>query len=207
MSNLTVLGTHHYVDLELLSEAPVVVDAGACVGQFTRNVLKVRPKAEMHLIEASPLNYARLLKEEIGHPVRMVNAALVGYDNGPIEFVEYISGSKGKMKKGHVVGVKKDDDPRYTIRTIAVQAMAIERFLPCDFIKMDIEGAEYGVLDRMVTLDKVLLPKQLTVELHETTPCRLDDAIAVLKGMGYGVKDCGPERSTYRVLWAGMQNV
>jgi FkbM family methyltransferase len=58
-----------------------------------------------------------------------------------------------------------------------------------DLLKMDIEGAEYGVID---DIDKAgLRPKQLLVEFHHRFPSvgvqKSRDAITKLKSMGYGL--------------------
>lgn len=65
-----------------------------------------------------------------------------------------------------------------------------------DLLKMDIEGAEYGVIRDMEASG--VLPAQVLVEFHHRrqgcTPRQTADAIAVMRGLGYrifAVSSCG----------------
>ena len=67
-----------------------------------------------------------------------------------------------------------------------------------DLLKLDIEGAEYGVIEDMQSSG--ILPKQLLVEFHhrfeEVGTKKTEEALARLKSMGYSlvhVTDTGEE--------------
>jgi FkbM family methyltransferase len=71
-----------------------------------------------------------------------------------------------------------------------------------DLMKMDIEGAEYGVID---DLDRQpILPRQLLVEFHHRFPSigigRTRDAVATLRSLGYRLFHVSPNGEEYAFL-------
>jgi len=77
------------------------------------------------------------------------------------------------------------DAPAYTIRTM-MDKLGHERI---DLLKVDVEGAEYGILDSLGDVDK--LPAQLLVEFHHRFPGigkqRTADCIDNLRKLGYQI--------------------
>ena len=77
------------------------------------------------------------------------------------------------------------DAPAYTIRTM-MEKLGHERV---DMLKIDVEGAEYEILD---SLDKTeRLPVQVLVEFHHRFPGiskqRTAESIQMLRGLGYQI--------------------
>ena len=76
------------------------------------------------------------------------------------------------------------------------------RLPPPDLVKMDIEGAEYGVLGDM--LASGILPRQILVEFHhrwrEVGARRTRDALALLGRHGYRIVDVAPSGLEYTLL-------
>lgn len=86
------------------------------------------------------------------------------------------------------------DSPAYTIRTI-MEKLGHDRV---DLLKMDVEGAEYEILDALRDVEN--LPKQLLVEYHHRFPGigkqRTEDSIRMLGELGYkifGISETGRE--------------
>ena len=86
------------------------------------------------------------------------------------------------------------DAPAYTVKTI-MEKLGHESV---DILKMDIEGAEYDILDGLGECET--LPKQLLVEYHHRFPGigkrRTAESIAKLRGLGYrifGISETGRE--------------
>jgi FkbM family methyltransferase len=77
------------------------------------------------------------------------------------------------------------DAPAYTIRTMMEQ-LDHERV---DLLKIDVEGAEYAILDSLGDIDN--LPTQLLVEFHHRFPGigkqRTADCIESLRKLGYQI--------------------
>ena len=91
------------------------------------------------------------------------------------------------------------DAPAYTIDTI-MQKLGHERV---DILKMDVEGAEYEILESLGACRQ--LPKQVLVEYHHRFPGigkrRTKESIAMLRELGYrvsGVSETG--RDVFFVL-------
>ncbi len=86
------------------------------------------------------------------------------------------------------------DTPAYTIQSI----MKLLSHRKVDLLKMDVEGAEYGILEALC--DAEHLPEQLLVEFHHRFPGigkqRTADSIAMLRQSGYkifGISETGRE--------------
>lgn len=80
-----------------------------------------------------------------------------------------------------------------------------------DLLKMDIEGAEYGVLDTLP--DLAVQPQQLLVEFHHRFagigPARTVDAVEALRRLGYrlfAISDTGRELSFLRAGTEGIES-
>ncbi len=88
------------------------------------------------------------------------------------------------------------DAPAYTIATI-MQKLDHEKI---DLLKMDVEGAEYGILEGLQHVAQ--LPEQLLVEYHHRFPGigkqKTADSIEMLRNLGYrifGLSETGREVS------------
>ncbi len=77
------------------------------------------------------------------------------------------------------------DAPAYTVHTI-MEKLGHEQV---DLLKMDVEGAEYDILEGLRTARH--LPKQLLVEFHHRFPGigkqRTAASIALLRALGYRI--------------------
>lgn len=71
-----------------------------------------------------------------------------------------------------------------------------------DLLKMDIEGAEYAVIDDLA--QQPLLPKQLLVEFHHRHPTlgigRTQSAVGTLRSLGYRLFHVSPNGEEYAFL-------
>lgn len=77
------------------------------------------------------------------------------------------------------------DAPAYTIRSM-MQKLGHDKI---DMLKIDVEGAEYEILDSLDKVDR--LPTQVLVEFHHRFPGigkqRTADSIVKLRGLGYQI--------------------
>lgn len=74
-----------------------------------------------------------------------------------------------------------------------------------DLLKLDIEGAEYGVIDDLATT--TIRPRQLLVEFHHrfpgVGPRRTQYAIRLLRRLGYEMFHASSEQMEFGFLWQG----
>ena len=149
--NLHSIATHT-VDLDLLPEAPRVLDAGCRDFDFTKGILALRPKADIIAIDPDPDTPAPEIPG-----VFFARVALVG-DKRPS--ARYFIGSTGH---GNFLS---DLESYYDMRPVDVPCVSLnappfeETF---DLVKLDIEGSEFEVLEHWPGP----VAKQISVEFHD----------------------------------------
>jgi FkbM family methyltransferase len=136
---------------------PVVLDLGANIGLFSAQVFSVQPKAIVHSVEAGPNTFQMLERNRGMNPSlnwRVYHYAVCDRE-GDIAFEEGAFSTSGHIvSKGN--GLK-------------VPGITLDRLLngigqAVDLVKMDIEGAEEGVL--CSSQHSLKLIKYLIVEIH-----------------------------------------
>jgi len=140
-------------EFELLSIiAPtcrVVLDVGANVGDWSREVLKVSPSVSIHCFEAAPDNHATLVQSDLAGRAILNHVAVSNQDgeitlnlfgeNSPLNSIVTPAGSQSDAHS----------------RSIVVRAISIDNYIAglglshVDFVKIDVEGAEMYVLEGM----------------------------------------------------------
>lgn len=198
---------NHILDLDMLSENPVIIDAGANIGGYIDVLKKLNINPKIIALECSRTNFVKLTEGSY-NDVKLLNVALGG-ENGTATFSEFIGKPKGDgtnkyHKWGNISGnfeqVLKDKSTinRYEVNVVTVERVIRENNLNyVDFLKMDIEGAEYEVIHNMSqeTADKI---KQISMETHN--PKKNKNLIKKLKEFGYEVEEHkGLEIYAYKV--------
>lgn len=119
-----------------------ILDIGANIGFWTRNVKSIWPDAEYTCIEAGP-KYEKHLKEIAQH----CHIAVLGDSNREIKMYlrEIDKGSKKKItytKGSTVFGIFKD----YEIRQMQTLDQLVGKDAQFDLIKQDVQGAEIMIM-------------------------------------------------------------
>jgi FkbM family methyltransferase len=121
----------------------IIVDIGANVGFFTLYSRQKIPNAEIFAIEADPNNY-KILKENIRvNPiisnVRLFNFAIFGNEAKTSFFCNAISGWSSLFPTPEAEEIK--------VNTISFSKFCnINKIKHIDFLKIDVEGAEYDII-------------------------------------------------------------
>lgn len=161
-----------------------IVDIGGGLGDFTLIAARI-PNSEVHVYEPFPESYT-LLQENLQHNhIQNVNV----YD-------EAVSAKQGHLQLATATGVavrhstaQDDDNADLTVTTVPL-TLVIQRLKSkhVDFLKMDCEGGEYGIL---LNADEASLNAitHICMEYHDNlTPHTHHELVQFLSQKGFDVK-------------------
>jgi len=174
-------------DLELPTRAPTIVDCGGNMGLSAFRFRELFPGARITVFEADPQLAAVLARNlaQVGDPRTVVRAQAVWIEDGEVAF------AASGCDEGRV---ELDGELRVPCADVA---RVCEEAGKVDLLKLDIEGAEYEVIERLVAsgaADRVL---RLVIEFHhrgEDAP-RLHLALAQLAAAGFRYQVSGGRSS------------
>ena len=196
MSN-RVTKYNHILDLDLLSDNPVIIDAGANIGGYINEIkkLNVNPK-KLIALECSKTNF-RQLESKNFEDVILIEEALGGTE-GVATFTEFIGSTKSDGTKkyhqwgninGNFKSVLKNNakTKEYSVSVTTLgKIMELYNIDVIDYLKMDIEGGEYDVINT-ITEDLAKKIKQISLETHNVN--KNPSLIKKLKSLGYKVEE------------------
>lgn len=161
----------HYVDLERIREDAIIVDAGACMGNYIETLNGKIKKCKIIAIECDPDNVLALKKRGFEN-VTLCEKALVGHKQKDVViYHKYFglpySGSVGYEK----TYIKQNTRKYHGMMKYEVEAFGINDIFSefgidrIDYLKMNIEGMERDVLAAMTqeTASKI---DQISVSIH-----------------------------------------
>ena len=169
-------------DFDSPSPTPRILDCGANVGLGVLFFLSRHPQARIQAFEPDPEVFpfleANIRACGATQQVELRAAAL--YTRAG-EIVFELEGADG----GRVTGETNSARRTVTVRSIRLRDLLAE---PVDFLKLDIEGAEFDVLADCA--DRLLSVKNIFVEMHGrvTEPSRFGEAIAILEKAGFRIQ-------------------
>lgn len=171
----------------------IVLDLGACEGRFLKGILEKFSFKRYIAIEANPFLY-NILKEFESDKINIIHAAVVD-SNYPKKVMDFnVDPSSVFNSSGFW---KEKEWEQYQVNTITLKDI-FERFelKHIDLLKMDIEGAEWAILEEFDEDDYKRID-QITVEFHDfikpEMQKRTKDIIYKLKKLGYKHKFKGIE--------------
>lgn len=159
---LTKLFGSHLVNLDLLTDDAVIIDAGACFGNFIRDIWKHVKNPYIIAIEPNKDNFEFLSRSLI--KVRTINAALVGAKEEKELSFYHID---GLSEWGNVTGLYLyKAHTSYMVKTINLKDLldSVPRET-IHYLKMDIEGSEWDVVNDM-NEDTTKRIQQISMEIH-----------------------------------------
>ena len=190
-------GLEHILDMELIDENSVIIDAGANIGEFVEKMRTLTP-AKIYSIECSSYNYEVLCEKQYEN-IKTYHRALVGTKVDKVTLTEYAGLPKAdghprfnqwcNIYDNHSARFTADPHVnvvRYDVGTITLSELIKENNLQSiDYLKMDVEGAEYDIIENL-TQEQADMIKQISMEPH-------DDAknaamVEKLESLGFIVK-------------------
>jgi FkbM family methyltransferase len=177
-------------------EARVIVDIGANKGMFTLFAATTFPNAGVYAYEPDPLLFAELqrhiARNRFDARCRLHNCAVWSRQRS----VTFAPAHRMNRGGGAVVERKE------ATGAIEVQALALKDILRelqmVDFMKMDIEGAEYEVI-LGTSAEDLRVVKFLALEHHPSPVHGVDEIIRHLQGAGFSV--CRGSRGRMLYAW------
>lgn len=147
---------------EVTKETPVILDCGSNIGMSIMYFKKIYPSARITGFEADrsilPFLKENMKMNLVCDDVNIVEAAL-GVNNGEMTF--YSDKKYGSTLIGESHKASEGDRDIYSVRTVSLTDYLYEQV---DFMKMNIEGAEWPVLDSAA--DKLRNINEMIIEYH-----------------------------------------
>jgi FkbM family methyltransferase len=156
---------------------PYILDCGANIGMSIIYLKMIAPDAHIDAFEPDEINFSLLQKnvEAFGFTNVFIHKAAIWKDDTELDF-----SSEGSMSSR--IGENVSDS-----KVSRVKAMRLRNYLTreVDFLKMDIEGAEYQVLKDSAEL--LYFVKNMFIEYHGTFQqnSELSAILEIIRGQGF----------------------
>ena len=174
------------LDMGSFPERPLIIDIGANVGFAALHFLHLFPKAVIHSFEPMPFMLAQMHGRRAEYPAAEwhVHEAGVWKEDGELELF-----TTDRDEFTAVSGLVKLED---TNRKVKVRVVGLEGFMKdngigrVDLLKLDCEGAEYGILFNL-SVEAFACIRNIAMETHDTEEWKTGDMVRFLKSKGYEV--------------------
>ena len=152
-----------------LPPAPVVVDIGGNIGGFTLALLAVRPQAQVAAYEPSPAALAvlrtNIAANDAQDRVMVHHVAVTGPPEPDTVWLNEQVGdlcTSSLIDQGEAVG---ESTPRVEVPALPLSAILSSYRCDIDLLKMDVEGAEYGII-AATPVELLAKVRRMVVEYH-----------------------------------------
>jgi len=178
---------NHQTDFRCIDKNSIIVDAGACQGTFI-DFIRSKLYCKIYAIEPCKSNFIAL-EDKNYTDVSLFNFALVGPNTDQyVIFKEYIGlpewGSIYDKELAHKHPKFKAEES-YEVETMQItdifKTLCIDHI---DYLKMDIEGAEFDVLSSM-DINMASKIYQLSVEVHTRDNTKIMSLVSNLENLNY----------------------
>jgi FkbM family methyltransferase len=181
--------------LRNLRDSDICLDVGANVGVYTLSLAAKASEGSVHAFEPAALNWHVLEVNVLANRLSNVilNNCAIGDRNVDVEFyVAQDGGFSSTLDTGRKAIVAKTQ-----VRMITVDSYCYQASLPrVDFLKVDVEGGEPGVIRGAHELlsDSKRKPRLIMLELYEPMLLKfgagIRDVVSLMKGYGYAPSIC-----------------
>jgi FkbM family methyltransferase len=148
---------------------PRIVDCGANIGMSVLFFKALRPDADVIAFEPDPVTCAHLVRtvESNGlRNVRIENAAVGGHEGT----VTFYSSASDPASLSASIEPTAGGEMKTSVRMVRLSSFLTDRV---DLLKLDVEGAEYSVIDDLIATGTMHLIREAVIEYHEI-PSRPD---------------------------------
>jgi FkbM family methyltransferase len=178
------------------TDAPVILDCGANIGLATLYFKHLYPQARITAFEADP-DTAEVLRANVANnnlrDVEVRNLMLANTEGASTFFVS-------NDPTGNLMG-SANPNRVSDHREVTVTSARLSAFIqgPIDFLKLDVEGSEFDVLEDLIATGTLGQIRSMVIEYHHkigNAPSRLSRFLSMLEDHGYeyqiGAAGCDP---------------
>jgi len=129
-------------------KSPFIVDVGANVGGYTRDLLNINSNSKIVAIEPHPLTFSKFKNNIISNNVTSYNCA-ASDKNGVLELFDYAQNdgsSHASLYKEVISDLHKDQVTSHKIEVRTLDDILENNSKVIDLLKIDTEGNEFSVL-------------------------------------------------------------
>jgi FkbM family methyltransferase len=145
-----------------IKDGDVIVDIGAHIGIFSCYVASKYPSARVFAFEPASKNFADLQENIKPYPnIGAFNLAVSDKETLELQYLPHMNYSTSGCYSKPVAGAEKETVDCVTLDWI------INKVGDIKFLKMDCEGAEWGIVPKCTQLNRV---KYMSCELHTGLP-------------------------------------
>jgi FkbM family methyltransferase len=150
--------------LKILNQDAIIIDIGANIGIATAYFKNKYPSVKLLAIEASPITYKYLVKNIQNNNFQNTEAinCFISNENSQIKFYHHISHPGGSFGENYRMKDSSKLD-EFDVKTLQIKDV-IAGFQNL-VIKIDVEGAEYDILNDLATSQDISEVIEITVEV------------------------------------------
>lgn len=135
-----------------------ILDIGGCTGEFTKVLMELIPSIKKStIIEPFGRNYHFINYRFYDEPKVDIIKKCVYYGQDKMKLVLPIDGNVGGVSGNH------KEENKSSVEEI-VDVISIEELPVCDFVKIDVEGSEWRIIENSENLKKF---KFIQIEFHD----------------------------------------
>jgi FkbM family methyltransferase len=145
------------------AKKPVIIDCGANIGAATIYFKKLFPEAQIHCFEANPFTYDLLLKNIADNKTANIFPHNVALFDEEKDLSFFISKDHGTLVGS--VFAQRGGNEEITVKAEKLSAY-IKKIEKIDLIKIDVEGAEWNIINDLEKEKLLSKPDQYIIEYH-----------------------------------------
>jgi FkbM family methyltransferase len=155
------------IDFTKLEDGYVFLDVGTNLSWVTDELLKYDKKGQIHCFEPHPVLFKNLQEKHKDNESIILNEVAVS-NNNEGAYLYFKKEPTSNTDDGSTLNIKKNNvsgEYKKMVKTIKLSDY-ISKFDNVDVLKMDIEGAEYDVLEELIETGAIHKIKYIFYECH-----------------------------------------
>ena len=168
MNDIVLYSITKLIEFVKLPDDYIFLDLGTNLGWVTDKLLKHNIKGEIHCFEPHPVLFKNLKEKYKDSNNVFLNEAAVSNTNGE-EYLYFKKEPTSNNDDGSSLNINKSNiSGQYKTKVKVIKLSDyISKFDSVDVLKMDIEGAEYDVLNELIESGAIHKIKYIFYECHE----------------------------------------